>query len=101
MAFLNRDQVKGVVIKSLQTVSDIPDDVEAATFTNMNAIQQHMFLSSLKANLNALPYYMNDGTTSNLAYYDVDLTPDSTGQWATVGDCIDWIVANQSVVYLS
>ena len=101
MALLTRDQIKAVVIKSLQTVADIPDDVESATFANMNAMEQHMFLSSLKANLNALPYYMDDGTTSNLAYYDIDLTPDSIGQWPTVKDCIDWIVANQNVVYLT
>lgn len=99
MASLTRNQIKDVVIKSLKTIADIPDNVEAAALANMVAMHQEVFLSALKTNLNALPYIMDDGTTSNAAYYDADLTSDTIKLWTTVGDCIDWITKNQSVVY--
>jgi hypothetical protein len=58
-----------------------------------------MFLSALKSKLNALPYNMNNGTTNHLAYYDVDLMPDSIDSWPKVKDCIDFITDNQKVVF--
>jgi hypothetical protein len=99
MAFLTRDQVKQVVIDALRTVADLPANVEAADFKSMNDLQKHMFLSALKSKLNAQPYNMNNGTTNHLAYYDVDLMPDSIDDWATVKDCIDFINDNQKVVF--
>jgi hypothetical protein len=102
MAFLRRDQVKThVVIASLSVIADLPNDVESAPLTPLNDMQDHIFLTTLKSKLNALPYFMNDGSTNYLAYYDVNLRPDSIDDWPTVKDCIDWIVANQRVVYLS
>ena len=101
MAYLTREQVKQVVIDSLKTVADLPNDMESANFSNMNDFQKHAFLSSLKSKLNALPYNMNDGTTNHLAYYDVDLMPDSTDSWPSVKDCIDFVTDNQKVVYLN
>lgn len=100
MALLNRNQIQEVVYKSLTAIADLPDDPEKATFTAFTNDQKHIFLSTLKRQINALPYYMNDGSTSYRAYYNVDLTPDSTDEWPTVGDCIDWIQENQKVVYL-
>ena len=100
MAFLTRKQIKKVVVDALGNVADIPNDVEKATFAGFNPDQKHIFLSSLKGKLNSLPYNMNDGSQSHLAYYDVDLTPDSTDDWATVKDCIDWIDDNQKILYL-
>lgn len=101
MGYLKRGQVKQVVVAALKTIADLPSDVESADFSSMNDMQKHFFLSALKSKLNALPYYMNNGTTNHLAYYDVDLTPDSTDQWPTIKDCIDWIVDNQKVIYLN
>jgi hypothetical protein len=99
MAYLTRDQVKQVVINSLKTIANLPADPEAASFSSMNNLQKHFFLSTLTSKLNALPYNMNDGTTNHLAYYDIDLMPDSTDDWQTVKDCIDFINDNQKVVY--
>ena len=99
MALLNRDQVKAVVVTSLEAVADLPADVEAATFNYMTDMQKNVFLTQLKSNLNASPYIQDDGTTSDTAYYDVDLMPDSIYQWPTVKDCIDWVTANQMIVY--
>lgn len=100
MAFLKRNQIKTVVLKSLESVADLPADPESADFGALNSFQKHVFLSTLKGKINALPYYMNDGSASYLAYYDINLRPDSTDDWPTVKDCIDWIVENQRVVYL-
>ena len=100
MAYLDRNQIKEVVKDSLSVVADLPDDVESSTFENFNSNQKHAFLTALKSKLNALPYNMNDGTSNHSAYYDVDLTPDSTDDWPTVRVCIDWIANNQRVVYL-
>jgi len=100
MAFLTRNQVKSVIIESLKVVADLPDNVEEATFTGFDQFQQHTFLSALKSKLNALPYNLNNGQTTHAAYYDVDLKPDSTDDWPTVKDCIDWVTDNQYVVYL-
>ncbi|CAN5402063.1 hypothetical protein BH09BAC6_BH09BAC6_30080 [soil metagenome] len=99
MATLTRDQVKNVVTESLEKIADLPDDIETAPLTNMVPFQQQVFLSALKSILNALPFFMDDGTTSDAAFYDVDLTPDSINLWATGGDCINWITANQKVVF--
>jgi len=99
MAFLTRDQVKQVVIDALRTISNLPSNVEMADFGSMNELQKQMFLSALKSKLNALPYNMNDGTTNHLAYYDIDLMPDSIDNWPTVKDCIDFINDNQKVVF--
>jgi hypothetical protein len=102
MAFLNRDQVKNVVLASLRVVADLPPgDVEQASFAGFNDFQEHIFLSALKSKLNALPYYKNNGQETYAAYYDVDLMPDSIDNWPTVKDCIDWVVENQKVVYLN
>ena len=101
MAFLNRNQIKSVVIAALEVIADIPENVEDANFASFNDLQDHIFLSTLKSKLNALPYIMNSGATNFLAYYDVDLTPDSIDDWPTVGDCISWIEENQKVVYLN
>ncbi|MET0465219.1 MAG: hypothetical protein ABW007_18805 [Chitinophagaceae bacterium] len=100
MAFLKRNQIKPVVFQSLKTIADLPADPEASSFDSMNNFQKHVFLSTLKGKLNALPYFMNDGSTSFLAYYDIFLLPDSTDDWPTVKDCIDWINDNQRVIYL-
>lgn len=100
MAFLTRAQIKTVVIGSLERIADRPDEVEEATFDGFDAFQTHVFLTTLKGRLNALPYTMNNGSKNHLAYYDVDLTPDSTDDWPTVKDCIDWIDENQKIIYL-
>lgn len=100
MAFLKRNQIKPVVLQSLKVVADLPADPEGSTFQAFDTFQKHVFLTTLKGKLNALPYFMNDGSTSFLAYYDVNLMPDSTDEWPTVKECIDWIKDNQRVVYL-
>lgn len=102
MAYLTRDQVKDVIIRSIITIADLPENVEEASFAGMTAFNKHLFLSTLKSKLNALPYFMNDGTTNHLAYYDVDLAPDSIDDWPTVKDCIDWFAEpnNQKIIYL-
>lgn len=102
MALLTSTQVTAVVAASLKTIADIPSDPEAlreATFTGMNEQQDQLFLSALKQKLNALPYYKSDGTTSNLAYYDINLLPGCLSSWPTVGDCIDWVTDNQQIIY--
>jgi hypothetical protein len=99
MALLTRTQVKAIVVASLKTVANLPDDVEAATLGNMVAAQQEVFLSALKTNLNNSPYYLDDGSTSDAPNYDIDIMPDTFGKWATVGDCIDWVTQNQSVEF--
>jgi|SRR6218665_2252131 len=100
MALLKRNQIKQIVLQSLRTIADLPANPEQSNFNALNAFQKHVFLSNLKGKINALPYYMNDGTTTHLAYYDIHLKPDSTDDWPTVKDCIDWIKNNQRVVYL-
>ena len=100
MALLKRAQVKTVVLQSLKSVADLPDNPESSNFSALNSFQKHVFLTTLKGKLNALPYYLNDGTTTYVAYYDIYLVPDSTDDWPAVKDCIDWIVENQEVVYL-
>jgi len=100
MALLQRNQIRQTVLESLESVADLPANPEASDFSAFNDFQKHVFLSNLKGKINALPYYMNSGAESYLAYYDLSLTPDSTDDWPTVKDCIDWIVENQRVVYL-
>lgn len=100
MALLRRNQVKKIVLESLKTIADLPKNPEESNFIALNNLQKHAFLSALKGKLNASPYYMNDGSTTFVAYYDVHLKPDSTDEWATVKECINWIIQNQRVVYL-
>jgi len=97
MANLTRDQVKTIVTSSLSAIADLPADVEASTFTMLNDEEKRVFLANLKDNLNASPYYRDDGTTSNTSYYDVDLTQSTFSNWPTVKDCIDWVTANQTI----
>jgi hypothetical protein len=97
MAYLTRDQVKKIVTDSLSAIADLTEDVEAATFDMLNDEQKKVFLVSLKSNLNASPYYEDDGSTSNTSYYDVDLTSSSFANWPTVKDCIDWVTDNQTI----
>ena len=102
MAYLTQPQVTAIVTESLSEVADLPAgtaNILNSPLTGMNDEQQHIFLSALKTNLNALPYEIGDGTTSDQAYYDIDLTPATFNQWQTVGDCVDWIVNNQDVVF--
>jgi len=66
MAYLTRAQVSQVVADSLSTIADLPADIDPVTFTGVNDDKQHFFLSALKRKLNALPYYMNNGTTNHL-----------------------------------
>jgi hypothetical protein len=99
MALLKREQVKQVVINSLSIVADLPSDVESVTFEAFNELQVRVFLSTLKRKLNGLPYYLNDGTTSDRAYYDIDIKSNALDDWPTVKHCIDWIEENQRVVY--
>ena len=100
MALLNPSQIKAIVFESLKTVADLSSQPEDATFASMSNFQKHVFLSALKRKLNASPYYMNDGSTTFLAYYDVILRPDTVDEWPTVKDCIEWINLKQIVVYL-
>jgi hypothetical protein len=100
MAKLTRDKIKTVVIDTLTIIADIPGDSESSGFGNLTNEQKHLFLSALKSKLNALPYYMNDGSSNHLAYYDIDLTPDSVDEWPKMQDCINWILQNQKIVYL-
>jgi hypothetical protein len=102
MALLTNDQVSSVIAASLGTIADVPtgtDNLRAATFTGMNDQQKSFFLSALKQKLNALPYYRSNGTTSTLAYYDVNLLPGCIDSWPTVGNCIDWVTDNQQIIY--
>jgi hypothetical protein len=102
MAYLTAQQVLPVVIKSLSVVADLPngnDNILNSPFTGMNPQQQDRFLTALKDNLNELPYITDQGTTSSDAYYDVDLTDETINLWPTVGDCVNWIVDNQAVIY--
>ncbi len=80
MADLNRNQVKAIVVKSLSSIADLPTHVEAATLKMLNDTEKKTFLNTLKANLNASPYYLDDGSTSHTMYYDVDLTMSSIAQ---------------------
>lgn len=95
MADLNRDQVKAIVIASLKSIADLPDDVEAATFAMLNDEEKHVFLANLKTNVNEAPYYDDNGDVDNSHYYDVDLTMSSFNAWANVAACINWVQANQ------
>jgi hypothetical protein len=100
MALLNRNQIKAIVLESLETIADLPQNPEESNFESLTNLQKHIFLSALKRKLNASPYYMNDGSTTFVAYYDIHLKPDSTDDWSTVKDCINWIKKYQRVVYL-
>src|SRR4051794_27774847 len=99
MAYLDRDEVKQVVIVSLKVVADIPQgNIDNTPLNMLNDIQIQTFLSTLKTNINAVPYHLRDGTVADIAYYDVPLTTDTFNSWKTVGGCIDWITANQIIV---
>ena len=100
MALLDRDQIKTVVFHSLETIADLPQNPEASNFSSLDNFHKHVFLSTLKGKINSLPYFMNDGTTTYMAYYDIAINPDSTDDWGTVKACIDWIEENQRVIYL-
>ena len=100
MARIDRDTVKQIVVDTLKAIADLPQgNVETASLAMLNDDQKQIFLSSLKSNVNAYPYHLSDGTINPaLAYYDVDLTIDTFTVWKTVGDCIDWVTANHSIV---
>jgi len=99
MADLTTAQITTVVADSLSTIADLPaNNLPATPLIGLNDQQKTMFLSALKEKINALPYYMDDGTTSDQAYYDVALTINIVEEWPTVGDCIEWIFLNQIVV---
>lgn len=100
MADLRRPQIKTVVLASLEVVADLPTDPEKSNFKMFTNFHKHVFLTTLKGKLNALPYYMNDGSENYFAYYDIRVKPDSTDDWETVKDCIDWIVKYQETIYL-
>ena len=93
MDFLTREQVKAIVIASLKAVAGLPEDVESATFQQMNPFQRKVFLENLKENLNAKPPGNDEAT------YDVNLQLDTIDLWDTVEDCIDWVTENQMVVF--
>ena len=99
MALLDRDQVKTVVVKSLATIADVPaGNLDNTSLDMLNDEEKQVFASALKTNLNAVPYQMRDGTTTDTVYYDVQLTMGIVNAWKTVGNCIDWITANQMSV---
>lgn len=96
MSNLTREQVKVIVIEALSKVADLPEDVEAATFDQMVPMHRRTFLENLKRLLNAAPFEESPGT----AFYDVDLEMETIDLWKTVGVCIDWVFANQMIVFI-
>ncbi len=99
MALLNRDQVKQIVIATLTVIADIPKgNIDNTSLDMLNDEQKQTFLSTLKTKINAAPYHLRNGNISDAAYYDVPLTIDTINSWNTVGNCIDWITANQVTV---
>ena len=99
MAYLDRDQVKQIVTDTLKVIADVPDaNIDNTSLAMLNDQQKQVFLSTLKNKINAYPYQLNDGTASDIAYYDAPVTMDTLSGWSTVGNCIDWITANQIIV---
>jgi len=99
MAQLNRDEVKKIVTDSLAVIADVPQgNIDNTSLAMLNDEQKQTFLSTLKTKINAAPYHLRSGNISDAAYYDVPLTMDTIGGWNTVGDCINWITANQVTV---
>lgn len=99
MAFLNTDQVTQIVADSLKVIADLPaGNISSATLSMLNDDQKQIFASTLKTNINAAPFRQRDSSSSDEAFYDISLTMDIVNSWNTVGDCINWIVANQAVV---
>lgn len=99
MADLTREQVKAIVVESLKVVADTGGDVEQATFSNFTDDHKRAFLSALRKKLNSSLYYLDDGGTSNQAYYDAPLKDNSIDGWPTVKDCIDWVEEKQITVF--
>ncbi len=99
MALLDRDQVKGIVIDNLKVIADIPEgNIDNTSLAMLNDDQKKIFLSTLKKKINAFPYQLRNGSTSTSVYYDISLNGDTINSWNTVGDCINWITANQITV---
>jgi len=96
MAFLSRDEVEAIVIKTLNLIADLPEgDIENTSLAMLNDDQKQIFLTALKSNINNYPYHLRDNSPSDDAYYDIAITIAIIDDWKTVGDCIDWITENQ------
>ena len=100
MSFLTVAQIQTIVVDSLKVIADVPQvDLTNTPLSMVDGQQQQVFLTTLKKNINAAPYTLDNGTVSTAAFYDVPLTADTFSSWPTVGSCIDWINNNQTVVY--
>lgn len=99
MPGLERSEVKEVVTRSLLSIADLPaGDIETTPLHMLNSDQKVIFASSLKKNLNAVPYQLLDGTEVPNAHFDISLTINNVNLWNTVGDCIDFITRYQYLV---
>jgi hypothetical protein len=82
MADLQRSDVKAIVRDALRRVADFTGDIEAYTFDRFFQFHKEVFLAALKAGI--LGFVRGPRSS-----YDLDLTPDSIDDWATIGACID------------
>ena len=87
----DQSDAKWVVMNALKDVADFrSDNIEHFTFRRFRTYHKSVFLASLKLSIQQV-------VEGDRKYYDIMLNDDSIDQWATVGDCINWIVQNRKL----
>lgn len=98
MARLTQAQVTEFAKKALSHVADFSasGDIKKYAFDAFNAFHKEVFASHLKNLILAEPYHADAGGTLDTRYHDISLNPEIVNSWATIGDCIEYVVREQS-----
>lgn len=81
MAFLNRNQIRELVKKSLTEVADFSGEFENFEFSHFHEFHKKVFITKLKDGINKLPYYDRHGNIEYDRYYDVPLSMSTINGW--------------------
>lgn len=98
MARLTTEQVRIIVGKALKEVADFEDSahIDNFAFDRFNKFHKEVFCAELKRLMAEEPYHADGGGTLKDRCYDITLNSDLISEWTTVGDCIQYIVREQS-----
>ena len=87
---LTRNEVKSIFLNALTRVANFNNsdpDIEENTFTNFHNFHKIVLLTAIKGLMHnrTFTYY------GKIYCYDITLNENMYNQWATFGDCIDYI----------
>lgn len=100
MPFIKRTEVETIVRNAIKQVSDIDNDADiykldlTGGFVNLDKI---IFLANIKKSIVHLSVEDELGKKYPTLNYDLNLSESVFNTWVTVGNCIEYIIANIAV----